>query len=113
MPTYCMICPICSTTKQIQRAMKDSNSVVDCNCCGFDMQRDYAAEHSSVRGNYNEAIVSESLAFDAIDLAQHRKDFPNVDVDVDGRSARPILRSLSQKRKYLKKRGWVDVNAYT
>jgi len=81
--------------------------------CGKQMFRDLKAEHSSVRGDYNEPIVSDSMAFDAIDLAEHRRRFPNIDVVVDhARSARPVFKNLSQKRKYLKARGFVDCNSY-
>ncbi len=94
--------------------MSESSDSTFCSVCNKQMIRDYPAEHSSVRGDYKKPIVSESLAFDAIDLAEHKKRFPSVDVEVDGdgRTARPILRSLSQKRQYLRGRGWVDQNGF-
>ena len=82
--------------------------------CGKQMSRDLITEHSAVRSDYNTPIVSDSMAFDAIDLAEHRKRFPDIEVVVDhARSARPVLKSLSQKRKYLKARKRIDVNSFT
>lgn len=81
--------------------------------CGEPMIRNFVAEHSSVRGDYNQPIVSDSMAFDAIDLAEHQKRFPDVEVVVDhARSARPVFKNLGQKRAYLKARGFVDCNSF-
>ncbi len=112
MPRYCFECLWCDTQKEVVRPMKDSGLSEICGC-GAVMKRNYIAEHSAVRGDYNEPIVSDSMAFDAIDLVEHRRRFPNIDIQVDhARSARPIFRNLSQKRKYLKARGMVDVNSF-
>lgn len=91
--------------------MRDS-SVPELCGCGRRMVRDYQAEHSAVRGDFDEPIVSESLAFDSRDVAEHRKRFPGVDLVVEGDTARPILRSQTQRRKYIKGRGWIDVNSF-
>ena len=112
MPRYCFICPVCSKQSEISRFMRDSSLPNLCEC-GAETLRDFTAEHSSVRGDYNEPIVSDSMAFDAVDLAEHRRRFPDVEVVVDhARSARPVFRNLNQKRRYLKKRGWVDCNSF-
>lgn len=113
MPRYCFICPVCNEQREVSRPMKDSDLPDFCEC-GTEMRRDFTAEHSSVRGDYNEPIVSDSMAFDAVDLAEHRRRFPGVEVVVNhARSARPVFRNLNQKRRYMKKRGWIDCNSYT
>ena len=113
MPRYCFECPVCDTKKTLFRSMQDRNISELCECGGI-MGRDMLAEQSAVRGDYDEPIVSDSMAFDACDLAEHRQKFPGVDVVVDhDRAARPVFRSLTQKRKYLKARGWIDANSYT
>ena len=113
MPVYCFKCMACDERKEVHRPMRESSEPEICNC-GRKMKRDFVAEHNSVRGDYNDPIVSDSMAFDAIDLAEHRRRFPDVEVAIDhARSARPIFRSLSQKRKYLKARGFVDCNSFT
>lgn len=112
MPFYQFECLNCGWALQVSRPMSESGDPTFCSVCNERMIRDFHAEHSSIRGDYKEPIVSDSLAFDAIDLAEHKKRFPGVDVEVDGdgRTARPILRSLSQKRQYLRGRNWVDQN---
>ena len=112
MPNYCFICQACDDRKTIFRPIEDYDLLELCDCGNF-MVRDFVAEHCSVRGDYKEPIVSDSMAFDAQDLVEHRKRFPDIEVVVDhARSARPVFKSLGQKREYLKKRGWVDANSY-
>ncbi len=94
--------------------MKDSALPQVCECGEPRMTRDRQTEHSSVRGDYNVPIISDSMAFDAIDLPEHRKRFPHIEVVVDhARSARPVFRSLNQKRAYLKARNWADLNSFS
>ena len=113
MPTYCFKCPECGRTDEAVMSMTEAMTATNsCGHCGIDMNRDYPAEHAGVRGDYNKPIISESMAFDSIDLAEHRKRFPDVEVEVDGRVAKPILRNLGQRRRYLKGRGFVDQNAF-
>ena len=112
MPTYCYKCLSCDESSEVFRPMRDFALPEICKC-GKPMSRDLITEHSAVRGDYNEPIVSDSMAFDAIDLAEHRKRFPDIEVVVDhARSARPMFKNLTQKRRYLKARGWIDCNSY-
>jgi len=113
MPVYCFKCETCGERAEVSRPMRDSGSPEECPC-GKTMERDFATEHSSVRGDYNKPIVSTSMAFDATDVPEHRRRHPGVELRVDeaGQTAYPILRNLSQKRKYLKARGWVDCNSF-
>ena len=113
MPNYCFRCLTCGESAEVFRPMRDFALPETCKC-GASMYRDLKVEHSAVRGDYNKPIVSDSMAFDAIDLAEHRKRFPDIEVVVDhARSARPVFRSLGQKRAYLKARKWVDANSFT
>ena len=112
MPSYCFKCETCGKLKEVVRQMADSSLPETCTC-GMEMVRDYPAESGSVRGDYAEPIISESLAFDAIDLAEHRRRFPDIDVHVEhARCAKPIFRNLTQKRRYLKARGFVDCRSF-
>ncbi len=110
---YCFQCKNCGATEDLVRPVADYDKDAPCSVCGTPMVRDFQAEHAGVRGDFKEPIVSDSMAFDAIDLAEHRKRFPNVDIQVEGRIARPILRSQGQRRAYLKGRGMVDRNSFT
>ena len=80
------------------------------------MQQDLVAQSqtTAVRGNYKKPIVSDAMGFLAHpdDVAEHRKRFPDVDLDFDNGCARPIFRSLGQKRKYLKAMNWADVKDF-
>jgi putative FmdB family regulatory protein len=113
MPNYCFKCLECGESAEAFRPMRDFDLPEICKC-GKQMSRDLITEHSAVRSGYNKPIVSDSMAFDAIDLTEHRRQFPDIEVVVDhARSARPVFKSLSQKRKYLKARGFVDCNSFT
>ena len=109
--TYCFRCLACGYTAEVIRPMAECSNPEPC-ICGDEMCRDLRAEHSSVRADYSRPIVSESMAFDACDIAEHRRQFPDVEVKVDGRIANPVLRNLTQKRAYLKGRGFLDQNSF-
>lgn len=111
MPEYCFRCGSCGHERTVVRPMCDSSLPEQCRC-GESMSRNFQAEQCSTRGDYSEPIVSSSLAFAASEAEAHRRKHPNVDLEIDGQFAYPILRSLSQKREYLKARGWKDQNAF-
>ncbi len=114
MPRYCFKCPKCGNQGEVVRSMAYRNEPATCVSCGAAMQRDFQAEHSAVRGDYKKPIVSTSMAFNAQDVPEHRRKHPGVELKVDGtgQTAYPVFRSLSQKRTYLKARGWVDCNSF-
>jgi hypothetical protein len=68
----------------------------------------------AVRGNYARPIVSDAMGFvaDPADVAEHRRRFPNVDLVIEDGCARPVLRSLGQKRQYLDAMGWADTKDF-
>ena len=108
MPTYCFKCPACGNQGETVRSMKDRDMPAICMSCGGPQVRDFTAEHTNVRGDYNHPITSVSMAINLLDVAEHRRKHPGVDLHVDkpGGTAYPILRSRSQKMKYLKARNW-------
>lgn len=110
MPRYCFKCPICGNESEQFRSMEDRNMPATCVSCGELMGRDLLSEHSNVRGDYNHPITSVSMAINSLDVDEHRRKYPGVDLHVDtpGQTAYPILRSRSQKLKYLRARGWQE-----
>ena len=68
----------------------------------------------NVRGDYKRPIELQSMGFlaDAADVAEHRRRFPNVELRMHEGSAVPVVRSLGEKRAYLKAAGWADVKSY-
>jgi hypothetical protein len=68
----------------------------------------------AVRGNYNKPIRMESLGFiaDPDDVAEHRRRFPDVELSIEQGSAIPVIRSLGQKRAYLRGINWADTRDF-
>jgi hypothetical protein len=50
---------------------------------------------------------------DPKDVAEHRRRFPDVELKFDNGSAIPVVRSLGQKRAYLKANGWADTRSFS
>jgi hypothetical protein len=71
-------------------------------------------ESAAVRANYKEPIRLESMGFlaEPEDVAEHRRRFPDVDLQMEDGSAIPIMRSLGQKRRYFQAAGLVDTRSY-
>ncbi len=69
----------------------------------------------SVRGDYKKPSELQSMGFIATpeDVAEHRRRFPDVELVLREGSAIPVMRSLDQKRKYLKASDWVDTESFT
>lgn len=111
MPQYCYRCQTCKKVTTVFRPVADRNKSVSCVCLGTAI-RDVLTERGTVRGDYNRPIIAQSMSFDAIDAKEHRRRFPNIEVRTEGRIATPVFRSLSQKRKYLKQRNWVDCRSF-
>jgi hypothetical protein len=110
---YCWICDACGSQKEVSRSMAESSKMEFCSKCGTFMRRDYPAEHASTRGDYNEPIVMQSMAIHPDDAAKYRSQFPNHElVGVPGGFVAPVARSLTEKRRILKDRGWHDKRAY-
>lgn len=114
MPAYCFKCLECGESTEVFRPMRDFALPEICKC-GKQMSRDLITEHNAVRGDYNTPITSISMAFNTQDLDEHRRRHPDIELKVDkaGRTAYPIFKSLSQKRKYLKARGFADCRSFT
>jgi hypothetical protein len=68
----------------------------------------------ATRGNYAKPILLQSMGFLAMpeDVAEHRRRFPDVELQMHQGSAIPVLRSLGQKRKYFKEAGLADIRSF-
>lgn len=71
-------------------------------------------EGFAVRGNYNRPLELQSMGFvaDPSDVAEHRRRFPGVELKMLDGSAVPVVRSLGQKRAYLKAANWIDSKSF-
>ena len=67
-----------------------------------------------VRASYTHPIEMQSMGFiaDPADVAEHRKRFPGVELRLVDGSAIPVMRSLGEKRDYLKRNGWIEKRSY-
>ena len=104
MPIYPMICDECNRTEDVVARMKDKLSH-KCSC-GAQMRRNWQ-ESTPLRNcqgrEYTRPIVSNSLAMNPNQIAEHRKLFPNIKVHPDGR---PEFTNFKDHDDYLKKTGF-------
>ena len=111
MPMYSHKCP-CGEAIQEYRKIADFEKKPLCPSCGRPMPQEFGSK--MVRGSYKKPIRLESMGFlaDPLDVAEHRKRFPDVDLVIEDGSAIPIMRSLGQKRKYFKAAGLADMRSF-
>jgi putative FmdB family regulatory protein len=113
MPIYSYRCEKCDIANVEEfRHVADMDTTPPCPNCGGPTRRNAIAGGIGVRGDYKHPIISDALGFSAEDIAEHRTRFPGIDLDVDNGCARPIFRSLNQKRKYLDAVNFVDTKDY-
>ena len=96
MVTHDFVCSNCDIIVQDTSAEKTHY----CSKCGKAMRWDLVGNRSS-RGDYN--FVSDSLAINPEQIAEHKKEFPDVGVLPDGRIE---FNSFRQHDRYLKKTGF-------
>lgn len=96
MTTHYFICDICKVVIEDT----DTKIVHECPKCGTDMRWDMNV--GGGQGDYH--FVSESLAINPDQIAEHKATFPDVGVLPDGRIE---FNSFRQHDKYLKKAGLV------
>ena len=112
MPIYAHQCE-CGHELVEYRRIVDWDQNPDCPLCNRPMPQVLAPP--MVRGNYKKPIELQSMGFIAApeDVAEHRRRFPGVELRFDNGSAIPVVKSLAQKRQYLKASGWVDTKSFT
>lgn len=104
MPNYCFICSKCYGRKELVLAMKDTDKLQTCDC-GYLMRRDFHAERvSDGDREYRRPIHSDALAIMPHQVAEHKKQFPNIRLDSE---CRPVFDSYRAHDAYLKKCGVV------
>jgi putative FmdB family regulatory protein len=113
LPVYAFYCD-CGKDHDEFRRLADWDLPMVCPSCGKQMRHDLAAQAGAVRGNYKKPIGLQSMGFLAVpeDVAEHRKRFPNVELKFEDGSAIPVVKSLGQKRAYLKAAGWADMRSF-
>lgn len=116
MPLYSSRCPECDAQTEEFRPVAQHLVQPTCPFCEVVMVPDFVTQvqGTSVRGNYKKPIRMESMGFiaDPDDVAEHRKRFPHIDLQFEEGTAIPVVRSLGQKRAYLKGMGWQDRKSF-
>ena len=101
MPLYNYKCGMCSSRSSDIRTMADRNNHTTCDNCGGTVERDCGTESPSIRGkDYHHPLHSDSLAINPCQIEEHRKLFPDVKIDSEGR---PIFENYRQHDTYLEK----------
>jgi putative FmdB family regulatory protein len=109
MPVYCFICPFCDDTLEVVRSIGDRERATECRCGGR-MVRDINAENvHSTDLPYQKTIYSDAMAVDPGQVAEFRKENPNLTVLKDGRVA---VESHSDHKRVMKQLGFHDRNGY-
>jgi len=102
MPTYPMICPDCGVTYDLVAQM---NAVHERKCaCGAQMERNWqeTSFHASP-DSYSHTIWSDSLAINPEQAEEHKRHFPDIPLDNQGR---PGFESYKKHNAYLEKTGF-------
>ena len=91
MAIHTFICDICTVSVQ------DTNTKIihKCPVCGEDMRWDLSGNNISTKGDYNH--VSDSLAINPDQIAEHKQLFPDIDVLPTGQIH---FTSIKQQERY-------------
>lgn len=79
-----------TTTKGIHKCPKcDEEMALDC--------------HIAIHGNYKHPVHSDSLAISPDQVEEHKRLFPDIEIDSEGR---PVFDNFTRHEKYLKQTGF-------
>jgi len=100
MPLYYYQCKICNSTDSDIRVIADRNDSMVCCECGGVMERAVGLENPNIvrTEDYADPLHSDSLAINPSQVAEHRKLFPDIEIDSQGR---PVFKKYRQHDKYL------------
>lgn len=83
--------------------MQDDEKPVVCEGCHVRMKRDFRAENKNVGDHdYSRPIHSDALAISPMQVEEHKRHFPDIKIDNEGR---PIFDNFKKHDDYLKKTG--------
>ena len=102
MALYEFKCPNCGTIDGIVTPIKDMPTEMQCEKCKTSMRRIY--NFSVGNKGYARPLHSDSLAINPQQIPEHKKLFPNIDIDNEGR---PIFHNVKEHDDYLNKTGFV------
>jgi len=101
MPEYHFACDKCKRVDSVIWPMSRSGELLDCEVCGAKMYRVY---NFSVGGDeYSKPIHSDALAIAPSQVAEHRRLFPDIEIDNEHR---PVFDHFRKHDDYLEKTGF-------
>ena len=111
MPMYSYKCSGCGHKQIISKPMSESSVKEECDNCQEITMRDFSADafHTS-KGQYDRPIVSDAMAVNTDQIAEHKKLFPDVRITSEGQ---PIMENYAQHKNYLDKTGQIKHPAKT
>jgi putative FmdB family regulatory protein len=96
---YDFSCPRCEKTVEVILPMTKAGGEQKCKECDSVMQRDFRGVRvSKGHKQYHRPIVSDSLAVNPNQIAEHRRMFPDVQVTPEGQ---PVFDNYVDHQKYL------------
>ena len=101
MPMYTYLCPDCITEDEVMKPMSLFDRVEHCSNCGAVTNRNFQADlcHTAA-DRYDTPIISDSMAINPEQTAEHKQLFPDIKLTDAGQ---PIFDKYSQHEAYLKK----------
>lgn len=103
MPEYCYRCLRCGDVKTVIRSMRETEKPVVCTSCRVRMKRDFRTENKNVGDkDYGRPIHSDALAISPLQVEEHKRQFPDIKIDSEGR---PIFDNYRKHDEYLEKTG--------
>ena len=100
-PQYDFACK-CGNKQSVIWPMSRSGELLECSKCGGQMYREYSFH--TPKDSYSKPIASDSLAINPDQIAEHREQFPDIEVRPDGV---PVFDKFSQHENYLRKTGFI------
>jgi len=89
---------------EVVRSMADSDKSWRCLCKAY-MRRDFQAEKFFASGgDYSRPIHSDSLAISPTQVAEHKRLFPDIEIDSQ---CRPVFDKFKVHDDYLKQTGFI------
>jgi hypothetical protein len=96
---------ICNSCGHVESTIDTGGK--DCPLCGNKMAWDLGGATIIGDGTYNKKVVSESLAINVSQIAEHKRLFPNVELTVKDGCACPTFHDYKTHDEYLRKTGFV------
>ena len=108
MPIYSYTCINCGKEDTVFKPLSQYDRTETCTMCGAVTYRDIAADAPRVHGKryYEKPLHSDSLAIAKKQVAEHRRRWPDIEIDSE---FRPVFTGFKQHDDYLKDTGFVKL----